>query len=79
MNYAVERKLNEKADKSELHNVQNENQKLKSHIRGLEIKIGDLEGGNSNICYALEGLFNLVAEHPQFSGRNEIYDLRDSL
>ena len=78
--YEIERKLGDKVDKWELHSLQTENRELKSHVNELEIKIGNLESTNSNIYYALERLFNLIAEHPQFSDlQNEIYQLRCSL
>lgn len=80
MNYEIERKLNDKADKWELHNVQNENRELKSHINELERKIGSLESINSNRYYVLERFFNLLAESEQFSDiSNELYELRGSL
>jgi len=80
MNYEIERKLSDKADKYELHNLQNENRELKSQIHELERKIGNLEGGNSNRYYVLERLLNMIAEHPQFSDiSNQIYELRSSL
>lgn len=78
--YEIERKLNDKADKWELHNVQNENRELKSQIHELEKKIGHLESVNHNRYYVLEGLLNLLAEHPQFSDlQNEIYQLKGNL
>ena len=78
--YEIERKLGDKADKWELHSLQTENRELKSHVNELERKIGYLESTNSNRYYALERLFNLIAEHPQFSDlQNEIYQLRGSL
>ena len=80
MNYEIERKLNDKADKWELHNVQNENRELKSQIHELEKKIGYLESVNSNRYYVLERLFNLLAESEQFSDiSNQLYELRGSL
>jgi len=80
MYYEIEKKLNEKADKWELHNVQNENRELKSHINELERKISNLESINSNRYYAIERLFNLMAEHPHFSDlQDEIYQLKGSL
>lgn len=78
--YEIERKLSDKADKWELHSLQTENRELKSHINELERKIGELQSVNSNRYYALEGLFNLLAEHPQFSDlQNEIYQFRQNL
>lgn len=78
--HELERKLGEKADKWELHNLQTENRGLRSHINELERKIMHLESTNSNRYYALERLFNMIAEHPQFSElQNEIYQLRNSL
>jgi len=78
--YEIERKLNEKPDKWELHNLQNENRDLKNHVNELERKIGNLESANSNRHYALDRLFNMMAEHPQFSElQNEIYQLKNSL
>jgi len=80
MNYEIERKLNDKLDKWELHNVQNENRELKSQIHELERKMGNLEGTNSNRHYVLERLFNMLAEHPKFSDiSNQLYELRGSL
>ena len=78
--YEIERKLDDKADKWELHSLQTENRELKSHVNELERKIGHLESTNSNRYYALERLFNMMAEHPQFSDlQNEIYQLKGSL
>ena len=78
--YEIERKLSDKADKWELHSLQTENRELKSHVNELERKIGELQSINSNRYYALEGLFNLLAEHPQFSDlQNEIYQFRQNL
>ena len=78
--YEIERKLSDKADKWELHNLQTENREIKSNVNELERKIGYLERTNSNMYYALESLFNLIAEHPQFSDlQNEIYQLKGSL
>jgi len=80
MNYEIERKLSDKADKWELHNLQNGIHQLKMDILDLERRIGGLEGVNSNRYYVLERLFNLLAEHPQFSDMsNQIYELRSSL
>jgi len=78
--YEIESKLREKADKWELHSLQTENRELKSHVNELERKIGYLESTNSNRYYALERLFNMLAEHPQFSDlQNEIYQLKGNL
>ena len=78
--YEIERKLGDKADKWELHNLQTENRELKSHVNELERKIGYLESINSNRYYALEMLFNMMAENPQFSElKNEIYQLKGIL
>jgi hypothetical protein len=78
--YDIERKLDNKADKWELHNVQNENRELRNHINELERKISNIESVNSNRYYALERLFGLLAEHPQFSEmQNELYQLRSNL
>lgn len=80
MSYEIEGKLNNKADKFELHNVQNENRELKNKINDIERKIGTLEGVNSNRYYALERLFNLLSEHPQLSDiSNQIIELRNNL
>ena len=78
--YEIERKLNDKVDKWEMHSLQTENRELKSHVNTLETKIGYLESTNNNRYYALEGLFNLIAEHPQFSDlQNEVYQLKQNL
>ena len=78
--YEIERKLSDKADKWELHSLQTENRELKSHVNELERKIGELQSVNSNRYYALEGFFNLIAEHPQFSDfQNEVYQLKQNL
>ena len=61
--YEIESKLRDKADKWELHNLQNENRELKSQIHDLERKIGNLEGTNSNKNYLLDRLLNLLAEN----------------
>ena len=78
--YEIERKLGDKADKFELHSLQTENRELKSHVNELERKIVYLESTNSNRYYALERIFNMMAEHPQFSDlQDEIYQLKGSL
>lgn len=78
--YEIERKLGDKADKWELHSLQTENRELKSHVHELERKIGELQSMNHNRYYALEELFNLIAEHPQFSElQNEVYQLKQNL
>ena len=78
--YDIERKLGEKADKWEMHSLQTENRELKSQVNELQRKIEYLESTNSNRDYALERLFNIMAEHPQFSElQNEIYQLKNSL
>ena len=41
--YEIEGKLRDKADKWELHNVQNENRELRNNIHELGIKIGNVE------------------------------------
>lgn len=80
MNYEIERKLNEKVDKWEFHGLQTENRELKSRMNELKREIGELQSINSNRYYALERLFNLIAEHPQFSNlQNEIYQLKQNL
>ena len=80
MNYEIERKLNDKVDKWELYNIQTENRELKSQIQELERKIDNLENVNNNRYCTLERLFNMMAEHPQFSDlQNEIYELKGSL
>lgn len=80
MNYEIERKLSEKADKYELHNIQNENRELKNNIRVLESKIGHLESVNQNRYYALERLCNMLVLNPAFEENiNEIYEIRNSL
>jgi len=53
MSYDIERKLNDKPDRWELHNVQNENRELRKKITELERQIGYLEGVNQNRYYAL--------------------------
>jgi len=78
--YEIERKLNEKVDKWEMHSLQAENRELKNHVNELERKIQELESTNSNRYYALQGLFNILAEQPQFSDlQNEIHQLKTSL
>jgi len=78
--YEIEGKLRDKADKWELHNVQNENRELKSQIRDLERRIGNLEGRNSNKNYLLDRLLNLLAENMSLNEiSNELHELRYSL
>lgn len=80
MNYEIERKLNDKADKWELSNVQTENRELKSQMHELERRVCYLEGVNQNRYYVFERLFNLLAENEQFSDiSNQLYELRGSL
>ena len=78
--YEIESKLRDKADKWELHNLQNENRELKSQILDLERKIGNLEGVNSNKKYMLDRLLNLLAENVSLNEiSNELHELRGSL
>jgi len=78
--YEIERQLSGKVDKHELHSLQTENRELKSHMNALERKITDLENISISRYYVLERLFNLMAEHHQFSDlQNEIYQLKSSL
>lgn len=78
--YEIERKLWDKVDKWELHNLQTENRELRSYVNELDKKIIYLENANIIRYHALERLFNMIAEHPQFSHlQNEIYQLRGSL
>lgn len=62
MNYEIQQKLNDKADKWELHNVQNENRELKSQIRELERRIDYLEGVNQNRYSLLQNLLDLLIQ-----------------
>ena len=78
--YEIEGKLRDKADKWELHNVQNENRELKSQIHDLERRIGNLEGTNSNKNYLLDRLLNLLAENISLNEiSNELHELRGCL
>ena len=78
--YEIEGKLRDKADKWELHNVQNENRELKSQIHDLERRIGNLEGANSNKNYLLDRLLTLLAENMSLNEiSNELHELRCSL
>ena len=78
--YEIEGKLRDKADKWELHNVQNENRELKSQIHELERRIGNLECANSNKNYLLDRLLNLLAENISPNEiSNELYELRGNL
>lgn len=80
MNYEIESKLRDKADKWELQNVQNENNNLKNQIHELERKIGHLEGVNQNRYYVLERLLNILAEHPDFcDDASQFYYLKSNL
>jgi uncharacterized protein YlxW (UPF0749 family) len=80
MNYEIESKLRDKADKWELHNIQNENRELKSHIYDLERKIGNLEGANSNKNYLLDRLLNLLSENVSLNEiSNDLHELRGSI
>ena len=78
--YEIESKLSNKADKWELHNLQNENRELKSQIHDLERKIGNLEGANSNKNYVFDRLLNLLAENVSLNEiSNELHELLGSL
>ena len=79
-NYEIESKLNQKVDKWEFHALQTENGQLKNHLNELKIKIEQLESQVNNRYYAIDGLFNLIAEHPKFSEfQNHIYELKQGL
>jgi predicted nucleic acid-binding Zn-ribbon protein len=78
--YEIERKLADKADKFEIHDLQNENSRLKSHVDDLEKKIQHAEGKIQNMYYVLDSFFDLIVEEPQFyKQQSEIYRLRQSL
>lgn len=78
--YEIEGKLRDKADKWELHNVQNENRELRNNIHELERKIGNLEGENSRKYYVIDRLINLLAENISLNEiSNELHELRGSL
>lgn len=80
MDYEIQRKLNEKVDEVRFHGLQTENRELRNHVNELGKKIGQLESTNIRICCSLEGLFNLISEHPQFSElQNEVFELRRNL
>ena len=80
MSLEFERKLNDKADKWELHNVQNENRQLKNDIANLEKQIGELRSTNSRHYYVIEQLLSTFAGDPQFSKiANFIMNLRSLL
>ena len=78
--YEIEGKLRDKADKWELHNVQNENRELRSQIHELERKIGSIESMHSNRYYVLDRLISLLAENVSLNEiSNELHELRGSL
>lgn len=78
--YEIEGKLRDKADKLELHNVQNENRELRNNIHELERKIGNLESENSRKYYVIDRLINLLAENISLNEiSNELHELRGSL
>ena len=78
--YEIERKLGDKADKRELHNVQNENRELRNNIHELERKIDYLECENSSKYYVIDRLLNLLAENMSLNEiSNELHELRGSL
>ncbi len=80
MSFEVERQLSSKADKWELHSLQSEKDGLKSRISELEKEVKELKDVNANRYYALERLFSIIAEHPQFSDlQTEIYQLKQNL
>lgn len=78
--YEIEGKLRDKADKWELHNLQNENRELKSQIYELERKIGNLEGANNNKNYLLDRLLYFLADNISLNEiSNELHELRGSI
>jgi len=78
--YEIERKLGDKADKWEMHSLKTENRELRNSMNELERKITHLENVNSNRHYAFDRLFQMMADHPQFSDlQNDIYQLKNSL
>ena len=73
----LEHKINEKADKWELHNVQNENRQLQNKINELERRIGNLESQNSNHNNIIGSLLNLLAYNESLHEiSNELHTLR---
>lgn len=80
MDYNIERKLADKIDRWEFHNLQTENRELKNHIIEIERKITNLENTNNNCRYVIERLCNLLVELPIFMDiSNEVYQLRSNL
>lgn len=80
MDFEIEKKLNDKVDKWELHNLQNENRELKNQIHELERKIGSLESMHSNRYYVIDRLINLLADNVSLNEiSNELHELRGSL
>lgn len=63
--------LRDKADKWELHNVENENRRLKSQIQELERKIEYLESSLSNRRYLLERLIAILADNPNMQENSD--------
>lgn len=78
--YELERKINDKADKYELHDLRQQNRQLVNDISDLNRQINELKSANNNRYYALDGLFSLLAEHPMLSEiSDQIQELRRSI
>jgi hypothetical protein len=80
MNYEIESKLRDKADKWEVQNTQNEISHLKNEINDLQRSISRLESVNSNRYYVLDRLITLLTEHSQFEDiSNQLNEIRCNL
>jgi hypothetical protein len=80
MNYDLENKLRDKADKWEVRNVEGDINRLKNEINNLEIKISHLQSVNNNRYYVINNLLDMLAELPQLNEiSNQLYGLKNNL
>lgn len=77
--YELERKINEKAEKWELFNLQNQNRELKSRIDELEAKMQRVYDSKNQMSNIFREFLNIILEHPQFSDfQDEIYRIKNN-
>lgn len=80
MNYEIQQAIDRKADKWELHNLQNENGQLKRDLKQLEKEIGELRAKQNNSYEAINNLIELISEHDCFVNDLDIlYNIKTGL
>jgi regulator of replication initiation timing len=76
MNYEIERKLNDKVDKWELHNLQNEIRNTKTEINDLQQRLSNSIGEINNLRSALAQLMDLLSNEIEIDKFNSIQNIK---